>query len=194
MKTRESENYEINQLQARARSVARKYKRPNEADDFAQEAVIAMLAGRKASLEQLFIDYLRAQYGRTGVRSTSGGRAKSAAIHGAVSLDQPISGENQNTLYSVIAAPGRDPRPFGADWRDRVSFRGRNSLIAELRYDFEMSPQEIADLLGVSAARISQLFRGIEKEIQRCAILSEVADTYKDDEEYSKLQIRWIKL
>jgi len=57
-----------------------------------------------------------------------------------------------------------------------------------------MSVREIADLLGVTPSRISQVCRGIEKEIQRCAVLSEVADSYRDDDEYSKLEIRWIKI
>ncbi len=34
----------------------------NDADDFAQEAVMKTIAGRKASIPQLFIDYLRFHY------------------------------------------------------------------------------------------------------------------------------------
>lgn len=185
---------EIKKIQVRARRVARDWGYPEEADDFAQEAAIAIFRGRKASVKDLFIDYLRTQYGRTGLRSTANGLARSNAKHSMRSLDAPISRENEDSLHSIIAAPRSDPRPLGADWRDRGSFRGRDALIAELRHDFEMSVREIADLLGVTPSRISQVCRGIEKEIQRCAVLSEVADSYRDDDEYSKLEIRWIKI
>lgn len=64
-----------------------------------------------------------------------------------------------------------------------------------MRFEEEMSEQEIADRFGVSESRISQLLNGrIKREVESAVLLGEVMDTYRDDVRYSKLQVDWIKL
>lgn len=57
-----------------------------------------------------------------------------------------------------------------------------------------MTELEIADILGITESRVSQIMRGVERAVGAAAVLSEVASHYNDDPEYSKLEIRWITL
>lgn len=49
-------------------------------------------------------------------------------------------------------------------------------------------------MYGVTEARISQLLKPVKREIERAMIVAETADIYRDDKEYSKLEINWITL
>ena len=57
-----------------------------------------------------------------------------------------------------------------------------------------MKEHEIAEILGITDSRVSQVLKPIKKQIQDAAIIETVADIYRDDKEYSKLEIEWIRL
>lgn len=189
-------DYELRQYMEMARRVAKRSRYGHLADDFAQEAALRLIEkGRPTNLKTAFIDFLRAEYGRTGLHSRPGERAKAAARHSQVSLDTPVNGEpNSSTYHDVIASPGRDPEPFGGNWRDRVSFRGRDAIVFELRYEYEMSEADIGKYIGFDQRTVSRILKSINKEIQSAAIREEVEAYYRDDPEYSKLEIEWIRL
>lgn len=58
------------------------------ADDFSQEFLIAFWQKKKCTLAQLFVDFIRQEYGRTGIYGTPGSVAKSHALHTMKSLDE----------------------------------------------------------------------------------------------------------
>lgn len=57
-----------------------------------------------------------------------------------------------------------------------------------------MPAVDVAKSLGVTESRVSQLLRPIKKAIEDAAILSEVMDDYRDDPEFSKLEVEWITI
>jgi len=66
-------------------------------------------------------------------------------------------------------------------------------LIYELRFEAEMLEHEIAELLGVTESRISQVIHGrIARAMEGAALREEIGDLYRDDPEFSKLVIQWI--
>jgi hypothetical protein len=62
---------DIKQFHHKAKQYAIRRGHEETSDDFAQEAAIAYFRGRKASIGQLFIDFLRKEYGDCRVRGNS---------------------------------------------------------------------------------------------------------------------------
>lgn len=162
-------------------------------DDFAQDAIIKIICGRKASISQLFIDFLRKEYGDTRASSHI---SRSTTI----SLDQPISRsreqseENGSLLHEYIGSSCREPEPLLFNWRDESHFGVIESIVADLALNKELSSKEIADYLGVSPSRISQILNKIKKNIESSVFLSQIFPEYKSDRDASILIIDWITL
>lgn len=183
---------EIKKYQERCKAHARRQGHSELADDFAQEAIIQKaIAGRKTTIQNLFIDFLRKEYGDT---RSPGGRARSSAMRYGTSLDQKAPGDDATLLHELVASPERDPEAFGSSWRDAVTFRGRDAVIAELLLDDEASNENVASYLGVSPSRVSQVMRRVKKEIESSVMFQEVLPEYKSDEDASVLFVDWIKL
>lgn len=66
--------------------------------------------------------------------------------------------------------------------------------MAELYFDNEMKEGEIAEMLGVTESRVSQLLKPIKLEISAAAVFEERADLYRNDPGASLLAIRWIAI
>lgn len=183
---------DIKKYQEKCRVHARRQGYSELADDFAQEAIIQKaIANRKTTIRNLFIDFLRKEYGDT---RTPGGRARSSAMRYGPSLDQKAPGDDATLLHELVASPGRDPETFGSAWRDAVAFRGRDAVIAELLLDQDASNESVASYFGVSPSRISQLMRRIKKEIESSVMFREVLPEYKSDQDASVLFVDWINI
>jgi len=182
---------DIEKLLSIARSHAKKRGYESIADDFAQEVYIEYAGGRKTTIKNLFIDFLREQYGSTRHPS---GRARIAAVRTQVSLDAPAGDGIDALKHEFIggapddSGPKRDPRRYDVD------FRGREYLIYKLCVLDELSQDEVGEGFGLDPSRISQLLSNVKKEIVAKALIDECYDFYKDDPEYSKLSIDWITL
>lgn len=58
-----------------------------------------------------------------------------------------------------------------------------------------MPQAEVAEILGVTEARICQIVRGrVQRAVESAYLLGEALDLYRDDPETSKLRVDWIKL
>lgn len=178
-------------MQGVAKAYAVKRGHGSIAEDFAAQVVIDLIEGRPDNLDWLLTDFLRQEYGDT--RSISGS-AKSACRLSGRSLDQPANPESSMCLAECIGSPEPDAAPVGSNWRSRVVFFGKQALLASLYFDHEMNQKTIANMLGVSEARVGELLRPIKNKIENAAIMSEKYDVYRDDREYSKLEISWITL
>lgn len=132
----------IEKYQRRAKSFARSWGYANEADDFAQEALITKLTGRSARLEHLFIDYLRKHYGRTGIRGLSL-RPR---------IDQELSDFSGNVV-------GGDSRDSEISWGDLRALTPLQSEVLKLLTTSDMSQAEIAKKLSVSPQRVNSILR-----------------------------------
>lgn len=183
---------EIRKILEKAKAVARSRGYPQIADDFAQEAYIAIAGGRQTTFDNLLIDYLRAEYGRT---RPHGGRPRQSRLSLEVSIDEVSRGGEGTPLRERLPSAGVDPGTFGPNWRDRIHLLGCDALIYELRFEDELSEAEIGEMFGVTESRICQIIKSrIEPVVTAAFVVGEVADIYADDPEYSKLLIDWIAI
>lgn len=160
------------------------------AEDFAQEACIAIAAGRKATLDQILTDFLRRYHGDL---RTSSGRQRAYASCYAKSIWER-EGDDGLALVERIGSPGGLPETRGGNWRARVRLTGRDATLCDLIYDQELSRTESAELLGVTESRVSQMMSRIEKVIQQAMVLDEMLALYHDGAIESCLAVDWIKL
>jgi len=183
---------EIRKYQKRCIQHAKRAGHSQLADDFAQEAIIKrVFANRKTTIKNLFIDFLRKEYGDT---RTFGGRTRSSAMRCGTSLDQKASGDDSTLLHELVASPERDAGAFGFSWRNGVTFRWRDAVIAELLLDDEVSIENVALYLGVTPSRVHQVMWRVKKEIESSVMFKEVLPEYKSDPDASILYVEWIKL
>lgn len=62
----------INNLTISARKIADNYGRKELTDDFTQFMFLKYMEGRNSTVQQLFIDFLRSEYGRSDERGSKG--------------------------------------------------------------------------------------------------------------------------
>lgn len=171
---------EIIKYQKRAVYVAKKYGYPQLADDFAQEIIIEFLQNpdRGATVDQLFVDYLRKQYGRTG---TPGGDAKSYAIHTMGDLD---------SARHVAHDPGEQLKTRRTDY----FIRGKDYEFYSLYFINEFTKKEIGKIKRITESGVSQRLKPIKKKMQASAILEEGYERLEWDESFLKFNIDWLSL
>lgn len=178
-------NKEIAEFQERTRKFACCRGREKDKDDFAQEAAIAFISREHVNIDWALTDYLRKIYGE--IRRKSG---KLRASESNVSLDQPLDLDSESTLGDTIPAPEiQTEAPYDSEI---VHANLTNHIVAKLYED--MSPAEVGEVFGVSESRISQRMKVVKAERAKVATIQHIFDIYKDDKEYSKLEINWIRI
>lgn len=180
-------NAEIKALWQRAKSFAISKNCQDLAEDFAQEAVMKILQGRQTGFRNLLIDFLNKVYGDR----PRGDAPRRYRRFLTVSLDDggenglpPLSERLPSPDMVEVEAPRKSP-----------IFAGGTAAIFELWKDGDFRLADIGAYFGVSESRISQLIhKNIAPEIEKYFVLETVADLYRDDAEYSKLDVHWITL
>lgn len=150
---------EITKLLGRAKSVAVKWGYPQCANDFAQEAFIAIANGSHPKLEWLFIDFLRREYGNS---RTISGRVRQLAERYGVRLDAPASEEDAagKLNHDCIGSTEPSPESVLADRPPSIDYgrlQGREREFAVLTFRDEWTMQRIAGAYGVTESRVSQV-------------------------------------
>lgn len=171
----------VKQLLERARHAATRRGHPELADDFSQELFIRWLSGQSQhqTIDQAFIDYLRGIYGRTGPRGSGSGSGRKPGPKDFVNVDE----------LRNIAQPTNDIEPT----RSLAHlFGGRDAFLYQARFVEEMSEHAIAEILGVTESRISQLLKPIAKVIQDAAIIEHARERMEYDEGFGLLSVDWI--
>lgn len=170
----------VQKLMKRASDVARQRGYSELADDFAQEIATHWLSerGQHQTLDQFFIDYLRAQYGRPGVRSH---RSKYEERRNYVDLDEARN----------LAEPARDLEP---ERSFAVLFSGREGEIYGAYFIDERTEKSIAADFGVTESRICQLLKPMKEKIRRHAILLDGYERMEWDESFLSFAIDWVSL
>lgn len=111
------------------------------AEDFAQWAVLKFIEGRKASVPQLYVDFLRLELGDG---RTKGKRPKACS----------------DTVLEKIPAKAKDTDFSGGQLE---SF---DRALVFLIYKWGFSEVEVAECFGVGKSRVSQRLKRVKKELK----------------------------
>lgn len=183
---------EIHQFQKRAMYVAKKNGHAEHAEDFAQEVLLAFTKGRAATIDQLFVDYLRRHLGDS---RTPGGRAQQVARGGTVSLDEQVSEGGRSLLrHELIGSPERAAPGVGDRGRAAHLFAGVEADIYQLAFVEELPLSEIGALLGVSESRVCQRVKEMQKRIRDHFLSSRLLERYRDDPSFGVLEVQWLAM
>ena len=182
-------NEEIKQFWSKAVSYARSKGLQNDAEDFAQEACLEIIGGRKAGLRFLLIDYLRRRYGRSRERGLT---PKFFEQRYWMPIDKPD--EAGTPFHQPAGDIGGQPEFERGDWLSRIDIYGRESEIFDLIVIDGMKEAEVGEDFGITESRVSQVMKVVREKTKDAMILSETLDRYKDEKEYSQLEIEWITL
>jgi hypothetical protein len=181
---------EITQFQKRAHYVAKKNGRPELAEDFAQEVLLAVTQGRRATVDQLFVDYLREQFGSS---RNPGGRARQMAGRRTVSLDEEVGEEGSSILrHELIGGTERDLPSLGDRGRSAHLFAGIEADIYQMIFVEEQTLDQVGDHFGVSESRISQRVNSMRTRIRDHFLSERLLERYRDDESFGVLEVQWL--
>lgn len=138
---------QMKKLISRAKGVAVRRGFSHEKDDFSQDAILKILAGRKATFDQLLIDYLRQRYNRSTPRTKK--KTQKIDCYNVVEIQEwmhPLFEDQfvQEGLDEILKI--LDKRKFS---------KSRTMLI--LKYLWGFKDCEIAYCFNVTPGRISQL-------------------------------------
>jgi len=196
---RERRNIETLYKRAAIHARAKGYK--EEAHDFAGWIAIKWLEGKSQhqTIDQAFIDFLRGEYGGTGIRSGSDGLLRS---HRATMSEKsefpeyPINKIIEHRLSQLDQSEGSDPELAAIEResraRRRVTCRDiKDSGILHL-YEDGFTLGEIGGVYGFTESRASQILKVIRKEVEREAGLQRMRDRIELNE--TELEIRWLSI
>jgi DNA-directed RNA polymerase specialized sigma24 family protein len=158
---------QILKLLERAKNVAIKWGFPQLADDFAQEAFIAISSGAHPKLEWLFITFLRREYGDS--RSISG-RIRQLAEKFAVRLDAPVSEEDAGAElnHDRIRSSEPDPESRLIDRRVAIPYwrlSGKKAEIVRLALEGGFNYRQIGQLYNVSEAHVGGILLEAKRKL-----------------------------
>lgn len=135
----------------------------NDAEDFAQIAAMKRLGGRRANIEQLFIDYLRETYGDPRVKTYRMKQSERLYFH-AVNR-KVIHQLDSSTLSEYFQANSKKQSIDDLDqgFKDYLTQKESSFLfLLQLGY----YPKEIAEILNVSETRAGQIRKNIIRKIK----------------------------
>ena len=155
-----------------------------QAEDYASEAFIRLFQGRKATIEQLLIDFKRKEFGNSRSKYFRFRESKTVdELETIGRLDLPCSG-----VEPCSDETGRD------DLHNGFCPTGRGGLIWELVHDCGFEALEIATWYGISQSRISQILRKVKKEFESHVLLNDLKNKLEDNQKYLELDVDWIVL
>lgn len=146
--TEDRPEYDYQRLRGRAISLARRWGFGEESEDFGSYAVLSRFSGSKASLDHIWIEYLRLKYGRKDSPLYEQRRAFVDAQRWAGSHDD-----------ALCAPPNLwDQYPFEIEDLIRMD-DPLHQTIAVMAVVHEMTHVEIAEVIDLSPNRVGQIIQ-----------------------------------
>lgn len=191
-----NERKDLEELYERAIKNARARGLGEEAEDFASWLTIQWLEGKSQhqTLNQSLIDYRRGVHGNV---RTSSGRARQSAERRYVTITPAEDDEAGQAALRVaeraaydVSRESESHRIVDHDFASYLS--GRTQLAYILVQQEERPMTEVADLLGISLSRVSQILTGANKEIAKYLMLEDMRERVLNGD--TELRIEWITL
>lgn len=142
---------------------ARHYNRPDDADDFAGWACLKVFEGRKASIKNLFIDYLRNEYGSTGLLRHTDNPRKIKKNMCKQSIDDTAVNLN-------LRAASRTERNFGDSEYLLKNLSRYERTVLILREIWGFDEKEIAYCFGITESGICLQLKKIQSRLQKVVL------------------------
>lgn len=155
-----------------------------QSEDFASESFICIERGRKATFEQLLVDFKRKEYGNS--------RAKSFCVRHAEDVTdlERIGGLNHVGLGTQSCSD----EDRGNNLADDFFLTGRTGLIWDLVNRGGFESREIAEMYGVTEARISQILTEGKRAFEAHVLRKDLKDKLEVDADYLELKVDWIQI
>lgn len=155
-----------------------------QSEDYASEAFIQLFKGRKATFDQLLVDFKRKEYGDS--------RSKYFRVRHSKDVTEF---ERSGGLNHV--GPGAEPcsdESGGGNPSDDFIPTGRDGLIWELHYRCGFQLAEIGEWYGVSQSRISHILKRVNKKFKCHALRADLKEKLEVNPNYLELSVDWITL
>lgn len=148
---------DLRKFRKKAEARARRSRLKHEAEDFASEAMLKSLEGSSASIDELWIDYLRTNYGDTRSKY----RKDQKRLY-------PKNVDHKTKLVSTEET-GREVN-FGCIQRliceNGSWFSQRDRAALTLKYKWGLTSSEIAEAFGVTPSTVTLIFKELETRIR----------------------------
>jgi len=167
----------------KAAALARAWGHAEDADDASQYVIEQRLKGRKGRVSNILIDYLRETHGST--RVSRGGTGQKRETRAA------FSGEGLEVADPRSVDPGAR---IDAQHVMPPDLSTRELIVYQMTIIQDWDGVEIANALGVSEPRVSQIMKQVKKKVMSHKLWHERFVDYKHDQRASLLSIDWIKL
>ena len=180
---------EVKKYYGRAKAAACAHCRPELSDDFAQEMFVCFLEhpDRHATIDQLFIDYLRKHFGRRNIDGKPSYKFK--GIQNTVSLSEVVPGSS-GFRYGDLIADTREPfKSWDVFELCKRLLSKREWKFIEETYVNGETQKKAGELLGwdVTESRYSQFHQKIIKKLRKAG---DMKDYMKDEGKGIKLITR----
>jgi DNA-directed RNA polymerase specialized sigma24 family protein len=182
---------EISQFKRRARHIARTRGYAEYADDFAQDIFQSLSRGRHATIEQLFVDFLRKERGDL---RTDSGRARAAGTSKALSLDAPVNRDQPELLNHEVLAGERTAEHGELGGQSAHLFSGDELELYDLHFVEQCAQNEIAEYFGMSEAWVSIKIRKMRARIVEHHTSKRLRDRFEEDSNFGVLEVEWITM
>ena len=198
-----SKRENLERIRTKCEQTARRFKRRELADDFTSAVLLWFVEGKRqhSTFDQMFIDYLRGAYGRTGGRCGSKRphpHRDTVSISPAGSVKSNREGDLEWTPDELVSpVPDDLGVPSGGDrqaWKFAFLFGGRELEIYQRILEDGEQHREIAEDFGVTESRISQIYRQILLRIEKARQLREALERFEWDESFGRYAVEWIRL
>lgn len=138
---------DFEQIKGIATAKVKSFGRPELADDFVQFTLEALLRGRKATVAQLFIDFVRQEFGDNRAKENREFKFNNS-VEWEEYMDQEVLDQHDLDFTRIVD-----------------KFEGTDRSILILHYVWGMTLKEIGYAIGVTESRVCQMKTEIDKKL-----------------------------
>lgn len=194
---------DVNELKKRCFCCTKRFGYPELADDFTGTVFVWLLEGKRqhATIDQMFIDYLRQCYGRTRPGGSNEG-SRHYRLHTSINPNGSLAGkEDGETRITPDVLISPEPDDIGGTSggirnarQFAFLFRGREAEIFERHVLNEEKQTDVAFSLGISGERVCQILVQVKKKIENASLLREALERLEWDDGFGRYAVDWIRL
>ena len=138
---------DYDRLKGIAKALTKRFNKPELTDDLVSFASEAIVRGRKATVKQLYVDFLRQEFGDS--RGLSSTFKLANALEWEDYMDMEVLDSHSVDFNKIVN-----------------SFKGEDKAVLVLYYQWSLTMKEIGNVFGCSEASISIRFKEINNKLK----------------------------